>query len=83
MKLLKWHEEFGKFSPEHVRKPKNCDKVENVWAYNLQGSYVSWECMIMKNDAKLEEDLTCKFKIDTSTLTNFDWSTGKSKKFAL
>ena len=35
----KWHEEFGKFSPEHVRKSKNWDfywvllsKVENVWA---------------------------------------------------
>ena len=35
----KWHEEFDKFSPEHVRKSKNCDfdgvllsKVENVGA---------------------------------------------------
>ena len=35
----KWHEEFSKFSPEHVRKSKNwnCDgiplsKVENAWA---------------------------------------------------
>ena len=35
----KWHEEFSKFSPEHVRKSKNWDfdgillsKVENVWA---------------------------------------------------
>ena len=36
--LQKWHEEFGKFSPELIRKSKNCDfywvilsKVENVW----------------------------------------------------
>ena len=35
----KWHEEFSKFSPEHVRKSKNWDfdeillsKVEIVWA---------------------------------------------------
>ena len=35
----KWHEEFSKFSPEHVRKSKNWDfdgillsKAENVWA---------------------------------------------------
>ena len=35
----KWHGEFGKFSPEQVRKSKNWDfdgtllsKFENVWA---------------------------------------------------
>ena len=40
--FLKWHEEFGKFSPEHVHKSKNwvlswvfLSKVENVWAWNL------------------------------------------------
>ena len=39
MCFQKWHEEFRKFSPEHVRKPKNWNfdgvllfKVENVWA---------------------------------------------------
>ena len=31
--------------------------------------------MAMKNDAKLEEELTCHFKIDMSTLMNFDPST--------
>ena len=37
--FLKCHEEFGKFSPEHVRKSKNLEsywlllpKVENLWA---------------------------------------------------
>ena len=54
--FLKWHEEFGKFSPEHVRKSKNwvfswvlLSKVENVWAWNLQESYVSWEWRMMQN----------------------------------
>ena len=53
---LKWHEEFGKFSPEHIRKSKNwifswvlLSKVENVWAWNLQGSYVSWEWRMTQN----------------------------------
>ena len=46
----KWHEEFSKFSPEHIRKSKNWDfdwillsKVENLWAQNLEGSFVSYE----------------------------------------
>ena len=37
----------------------------------------------MKNDAKIEEDLTCQFKIDVRNLTNFDPSTRKSQKFEL
>ena len=39
--------------------------------------------MTMKNDAKLEEESTCQFKIDMRNLTNFDPSTQKSQKFAL
>ena len=31
--------------------------------------------MGMTNDAKFEEELTCKFKIDMTNLTNFDLST--------
>ena len=39
--------------------------------------------MTMKNDAKLEEELTCCFKIDMRTLMNFNPSTQKSQKFSL
>ena len=39
--------------------------------------------MTMKDDAKFEEELTYQFKIDMRNLTNFDWSTQKSQKFAL
>ena len=39
--------------------------------------------MTMKNDAKIEKELTCQFKIDMRNLTNFDLSTRKSQKFAL
>ena len=31
--------------------------------------------MTMKNDAKIEKELTCHFKIDMMNLTNFDHST--------
>ena len=37
--------------------------------------------MTMKNDAKLEEELTCHFTIDMKNLTNL--STRKSQNFAL
>ena len=39
--------------------------------------------MTMKNDAKLEKELTCRFKIDITNSTNFDPSTRKSQKCAL
>ena len=46
----KWHEEFSKFSPDHVRKSKNgnfdrilLSKLETVCASNLQGSFLSWQ----------------------------------------
>ena len=35
--------------------------------------------MTMKNDGKLEEKLTCRFKIDMRNFTNFDPSTRKSQ----
>ena len=41
-------------------------------------------CVItMKNDAKFEEELTCRFKIDMGNLTIFDPSTWKSQKCSL
>ena len=39
--------------------------------------------MSIKNDAKFEEGLTCRFKIDMRNLTNFDPSARKSQKCAL
>ena len=37
----------------------------------------------MKNNAKLEEELTCHFKTNMKNLTNFDSSTQIFKNFAL
>ena len=46
-------------------------KVKNVW-------FTEELCVItMKNDAKFEEELTCRFKINMRKLTNFDPSTLK------
>ena len=39
--------------------------------------------MMMKNNAKFEEELICHFKTDMRNLTNFDSSTRKSKKIPL
>ena len=36
--------------------------------------------MTLKNDAKFEEELTCRFKIEIRNLTNFNLSTQKSQK---
>ena len=36
--------------------------------------------MIMKNHGKIDDELTCQFKIDMRNFTNFDPSTRKSKK---
>ena len=37
--------------------------------------------MKMKIDAKIEEELICRFKIDLKNFTNFAPNTRKSKKF--
>ena len=39
--------------------------------------------MTMKNDTKIEEGLTCRFKIDMRNFRNVDPSTQKSKKIVL
>ena len=40
-------------------------------------------CHDNEKDAKLEEELTSRFKIEMSTLMNFNQSTQKSQNFAL
>ena len=40
-------------------------------------------CHDNEKDAKLEEELTCCFKIKMRTLMNFNRNTQKSQKFAL
>ena len=78
--LGKWHEEFGKFSPEHLK----VSKLGLWWDPFVQSrkcmslKFTEELCVItMKNDAKFEESLTRRFKIDMGNLINLDpsnWS---------
>ena len=82
----KWHDENGEFLKEPLK----------VWELGLQWDpfIQSTKCMslkfkenlhvmTMKNDAKFEEELTSRLKIDIRNFTNFDSSTQKSQKHAL
>ena len=84
LRFGKWHEEFGKFSPEHSK----VSKLGLWWdPFVKNRKFISLKfteelcVMAMKNDTKIKEELTCRFKIDMRNLTNFDSSTLKSKKF--
>ena len=86
LRFRKWHEEFGKLSPEY----SEVSKLGLWWDPFIQSrKYMRWKfagelcVMTMNNEAKFEEKLTCQFKIDMRYLTNFDLSTWKSQKFAL
>ena len=67
-----------------IRKTKIYDAwlTDFVWRMTLKLTEES-RVMTMKNNANFEEELTCHFKIGMRNLTNFYWSTQKSKKFAL
>ena len=74
LSFQKWHEEFSKFSPDHVWKSKNW----NLWGSFIQSrKYMSLKftgefCVLtMKNDTKLEEELTCQFEIDIRDFFKF------------
>ena len=80
--FLKWHEEFGKFSPEHVRKSKNwvfswvhLSKVENSELEIYRGVM----CHENEEWCKIWRAITCQFEIDLSNLMDFESSTQKSQ----
>ena len=83
--VWKWHEEYGKFSLEHLIVSKF-----ELWLDPLIQSRKSISLKILeqlcvvtlKNDAKFEEEMIC-FKNDIRHLMNFELSTWKSKKFSL
>ena len=81
-----WHEEFRKFSPEHLEVSKLGlwrNSFAQSWKY-MSLKFTGELCvMTMKNDAKIDKELTCRFKIDVRTLKNFDPSTWKCQTFAL
>ena len=65
----KWHKEFGNFLPDHSK----VSKLGLWWVPFIQSrKYMSLKftkelCIItMKNDAKFEKQLACRFKTDTT-----------------
>ena len=65
----KWRKEFGKVLPEH----SEVSKLRLLWDSFIQSrkcislKFTGELCiMTMKNDSKFEEELTCRFKIDTT-----------------
>ena len=65
----KWHVEFDKFWSEHLK----VSKLGHWWDSFIQSrkcmslKFTEELCIItMKNDAKFEEELACRFKIDTT-----------------
>ena len=70
----KWHEEFTKFSPEHLKVSKlglYWDSFVQSW--KLMSLRFSGELCVMrmKNGAKNEEELTSQFKTDMSNFDKF------------
>ena len=79
----KWHEKFGKFSPDHLK----VSKLGHWWdpfVQSRKGMTLKIKeelcVMAMKNKAKFKEEFTCNFKTAMRNLTNFHSSTQKSKK---
>ena len=80
----KWHEEYGKFFPEHSKLGFCWDPLIQAWKSMSLKSTGEVSPMTMKNYAKFEEELTCYFKVDMTNLTNFFMSTRrKSQKLWL
>ena len=52
--------------------------IQSIKCMNLKFTE-ELSAMAMKNDAKCEEELTCRFKIDVRNLLNFDQSTQSLK----
>ena len=61
----------------HQSTSKSQNQVEDV-SLKFTGDLL---VMAIKNDAKLEEELTCRFKTDMRNLTNIGLSPQKSQKF--
>ena len=82
----KWHEEYGKFSPEHSK----VSKVGLWWGPFLQSrkctslNHTEELCvMTMKNDAKFEKELTSRVKNRHEDFDKFWLEHSKVQNFAL
>ena len=80
--FAKWHEEYGKFFPGHLKLGFWWDPLIQNWKSMSPKSTEDLSFMTMKNYAKFEKELTRHFKVDMRNLMNFNPSTRKSQKFS-
>ena len=62
----KWHEKFGKFLPEYLKNLKTGSLMGSFFQSRkcMSLKFTEELCVIkMKNDVKLQEGLTCRFKL--------------------
>ena len=62
----KWHEEYDKFPPEHLKVSKLgfwWNPLIQSWKSMRLNSTEELSVMAMKNDTKFQEELTCHFKL--------------------
>ena len=81
--VQKRHEEFGEFSPNHLKVQRFhfdglfLSKVYEVWAKEIQRSYLSWHWIVMQNFYKAQP---CGLKNDMRNWVNFHYEHSKSEK---
>ena len=80
LRFGKWHEEYGIFLPDHLK----VSKLGLWWdpliqsRKSMSSKFTEELCfMKMKNDAKFEDEMTCRLKIDMENLISFDPSPWK------
>ena len=66
LSIQKWHEEFDKFWPEHLKISKICTLMGFFWTkyivFELKKNREGLYLMARKIDAKFERKLTCAFE---------------------
>ena len=80
----KWHKEFGKFLPEHLKVSKICTLMGFFWTKHLmfelkkvRGSYAWWHSILIKH---LKENWLVLSKMTWGIIANFHQSTFESLK---
>ena len=84
--LWKWYEEYGEFSPEHLKVSQLGfwkDPFIQSRKFTSLKSAEELCVMTMKNKLIFEKRSTCHFKFDMRNVTNCDPNTQKSRKLVL
>ena len=86
LRLWKWYEKYGKFSPEHLKVSQlGFWKDPFIQSRKFTSLKSAEELCVMttKNKSIFEKRSTCRFKFDMRNVTNCDPNTQKSRKLLL